>query len=300
MKARLAIGALLACLLLAACRGEALPPGTVASVNGELISLHSLQALLDSRSAALGVPPRPSVSEMRAKYRDALAILIAHALARQELEERGLAPRPEDLTEAISQIKEDYGAESLEGYLADASLREDDWRQLMRDHLALQTFTERVLLPSIRIPLPEVKAYYEEHRGELALPRSLRVCHAAAESAEALEAWCAGLGAADFVPGPLAQCVDITPGDAPDPWREDIKKLKPGACGRIIEQQGQWRVLGLVGRSQPRAPELSEIYGLIEGILLERKKTDAFNHWLERKAAASRILVNPELFPAGE
>lgn len=299
MNARiLYIFAILACCLcLCACQEESLPPGTIASVNGEPISLQSAQTLMDSRSAALGIPPRPSVAEARENYRQALAILIAHALARQELAARGLEISEKELNDEIDQIKRDYGDAGFDDFLAEASLREDEWRQLVRDYLVLRAFESRILLPSIKIPLEEAQAYYEEHKESFQLPASVYACQAGASSREALEAWCESLREPEFDPGPAGQCADILPQEIPDPWRDEMKKLKPGSCGKIIETDGQWRVMALIDRYSARTPGLAEVYALVESALLREKKLAAFNDWLTRKMAASKILASPALFP---
>lgn len=285
----------LVCTLLCGCKEPGLPPGTVASVNGENISLHSLQALLDSRSAALGIPARPSLAEMREKYRYALSILVAHALVSQELASRGIQPGEKDIEEAIGQIRDDFGAESLQEYFAEAFLREDEWRLLMRDHLAVKVFRERVLEPDLRISLDEVKKYYEEHKQSFIMPAIVRICHALADTREELARWCEP--GSEFEKSQFAQCMDVTEEYIPEPWAAEAKKLKPGQCGRIIGQDGQWKGIALLRRDEPAEPRLSEIYGLIEARLLEEKTLAAFDKWLAQKLAASHILVNPELFP---
>lgn len=288
----------LALFVLCGCREQPLPPGTVASVNGELINLHALQALLDSRSAALGIPRRPSVADMRERYRYALSILIAHALVRQELAKLGIEIDEKDVDEAIEQIKEDFGADNLEEYFTEAFLREEEWRQLMRDQLSVRAFTERVLAPAARVSLAEIKQYYNDHRESFMMPRAIRICHAQAAEKEELEAWCRAENSDEFERSPLSRCMDTRPETVGEPWAKELKKLAPGKCGRIIEQDGQWRALALARRYEEGARQLSEVYALIESLLQEEKKLTAFNKWLEQKLAQSRILASPGLFSA--
>lgn len=282
--------------LLSGCTEHELPPGTVASVNGELISLHSLQTLLDSRSAALGIQSRVSVAEMQQNYRQALAILIAHTLVRQELAARNMEVSEKELNDAINQIKDDFGEESLSGFLAEAALREEEWRQLMRDHLALKTFTERILQPSIKISLDELRSFYEEHKKEFELPPSALVCYAASDSKSALEAWCRALADREFEPAPMGHCQEVPIADLPLPWQGELTKLKSRSCGKIIEQENQWRVAGIIDKYNARLPELAEVFPIVENAILEQKKLAAFEKWLENKIAKARILGAPALF----
>lgn len=282
-----------------ACETQ-LPPGTVASVNGEYISLHSVQALLDSRSASLGIPARPSVSEMQKNYGHALAILVAHALVRQELASHGIEISESDLQMAIDGIKEDFGEVSLSEYLAEDFLREEDWRQLLRDQLALEAFTDRILLPSIQVTLPEVRAWYEEHQQDFNLPEILDICYASADDPKKLETWCntegnSGPGTELFI-----QCQQTVAEYVSPPWHSGIKKIKPGACASLEEIDGKWRTLKLISKNPARRLPLPEVYALVENIVIEQKKLAAFNAWLENKLANSTIVALPELFAFDE
>lgn len=286
-------------LFLAACK-PALPPGTVASVNGEYISLHSVQALLDSRSASLGIPARPSVSEMRKNYAHALSILITHALVRQELAARGIEISEADMELAINGVREDFGDVSLTEYLAEDFLREEDWRQLFRDQLALEAFTERVLLPSVRVSLDEIRAWYKEHQEDFKVPENYNICYGSAKSREELEAWCKDAGSEKFDAGSCAQCQQTLPEMVPSPWQAEVKKLKPGSCARPAEIDGLWRTAAVIDRQPARILPLSEVYALIENIIIEQKKLAAFDQWLERRLADSSILALPDLFAREE
>lgn len=277
------------------CDRQATPQGTVASVNGELIHLHSVQALMDSRSAALGIPSSPSVAEMQKRYGRALGTLIVHTLVRQELARRGMAVTDEDLDKAIAQIKRDYTEGSLEDFLADAYLREDEWRQLMRDYLALEIFTSRVLLPSIHIRLDEVKDYYSRHVRDFDMPETWRICLKSGETRTDLEAWCAHLYDV-MPPEPGVQCMTMLESEIPQAWQRDIRKIRPGSCGRILEQEGQWRVAAVLARNGAGTRKLSDIYAVIEQMLLDEKKNAAFEEWLERKLAKADIRVAPDIF----
>lgn len=282
-------------VLFCGCHEKPLPPGTLACVNGELIHMSAVQALLDSRAASQGLRLRPAVSEMRSSYREALATLMAAALARQELAERGLAIDEKKLDEAVAQVKKDYASAGQEDVWADSVLREDEWRQLAAGQLALELLIRQVLAPAIKISLADIRAYYEEHSKEFTLPAWGRVCFLEGEKPE-LEAWCAAVDADNT--SPVATCMDARLAHLPEPWVKNLART--GACGKIIEQEGHWRAVAVVSRSQPEKLLLSEAYGLIENILLAERRQAAFETWLEKKLAASSVLVNPELFAAEE
>lgn len=279
--------------VLGACVDENLPTGVIATVNGEPITLHAVQNLLDSRSAGLGLQSDTTFEEIRRNYGKGLAVLIANTLVRQELESRGIAPSEQDLDLAIERISSDYGEQSLEDTLEDNALRLEDWRQLMRDHLALEVFRNQILLPTIKIEYQEIKNYYQDHKKDFILPETVRVCFLSASQREEIQDWCSKIKNHDFLDDSVAQCVEVTLKEIPQPWNREIKNLKPMNCGIIRDEEGEWQSVALLEKRPERLPELSEVYPLVEKILLEPRQTAAFEQWLEHKSATARVLVAP-------
>lgn len=280
---------------LCACDRDKIPQGTVASVNGELISLHSVQALLDSRSSALGIPSSPSVSDMRKRYGNALSVLIIHTLVRQALAQRGLAVSEDELDKAIEEIKSDYTGGSLEDFLAAAYLREDEWRQLMLDYLSLQAFTNRVLLPSIDISLDELQDYYKKHSKDFTMPETWRVCFKSGSTRLETLAWCNHLY--EGMPTEAGvQCVTLVEKEMPQPWQGELKKIKPLNCGKIVQEGAEWRSAAVMERFPAGKRKLSDIYALVENNLLNEKKNAAFEKWLEQELATADIKAAPDIF----
>lgn len=294
MKKRIVFFLMLA-LCFCACKEQAPPAGVVATVNGEPVYLHSLQTLLDSRTAALGIPPRPSLDEMRNNYAQALSVLITHALVRQELEQKGISLHESDYAALMDDINRDFSGESLDGVLDDSSIRKDDWQQLVRDYLALETFRRQVLLPGIKTDLDEVKAYYRQHEADFLVPASMNVCFVSSEKKEEVENICASAAKAAASDNPAVQCMDADAGELPAPWQNDAKNMKLFDCGKISEQYGAWRSMFVTRKDRERLAPLAEVYPLIDNILLAQKKDAAFDKWLESRIAASDIKVSPEL-----
>lgn len=282
-------------LFLCACGEDRFPPGVVALVNGEPITLHSVQNLLDSRSMGSMLQADTSFEDLRANYGRAVAMLIATTLVRQELEERGIAPDQKELDQAIERIRSDYGEGGLEEFLEEAYLRPDDWKQLMRDHLAMEVFRNQVLLPTIKIEFQDIKNYYQEHRKEFVLPETARACFLSSLKREEVQAWCSDVRSRKFLDDAVAQCVEVAINEISQPWNRELKSLKPMSCGKIREEDGEWQAVALLERTPERAPELSEVFPLVEKILLEPRQSAAFEQWLAQKSATAKVLVAPGL-----
>lgn len=289
------LGVFLFCPFFLACSEKPLPPGVVATVNGDPVTLHEVQTLLDSRSAGLGLQSDATFEEIRINYGKALAMLVVNTLVRQELQERGLAPDKNDLEQALERISSDYGEESLEEYLADASLRPEDWRQLMADHLALEIFRNQILLPGIKIEFQDVKNYYQEHKKDFILPETAMTCFLAAPRREDIQDWCQNIKFRILAEDNVAQCVEVPIREIPQPWNKELRNLTPMSCGKIREEDGEWQAVALLEKKGERTPELSEVFPLVEKILLEPKQAAAFQHWLEQKLAASKVMVTAGL-----
>lgn len=282
-------------LALCACSEDRFAPGVVALVNGEPITLHSVQNLLDSRSMGRALQADTSFEELRGNYGRALSMLIATTLVRQELEERGIAPDQRELDQAIERIRSDYGEGHLEEFLEEAYLRPDDWKQLMRDHLAMEVFRNQVLLPTIKIEFQDIKNYYQEHKKEFVLPETARACFLSSMKREEVQAWCADVQEHKFMDDGVAQCVEVVISEISQPWNRELKSLKPMSCGKIRDEEGEWQAVALLERIPERAPELSEVFPLVEKILLEPRQSAAFEQWLAQKSATAKVLVAPGL-----
>lgn len=297
--ARLAL--FVCCFMLAACFEARLPEGVVATVNGEPVYLRTVQALLDSRSAALGTMQRPSLDNMKRQYGDALGTLIIYALVRQDLRDLQIPVTDAALEAAVAAIRADYGGqEGLARFLADESLDENEWRVLMRDHLAMQSFEKRILLPGIRVSLDDVRAYYKEHETEFNLPETLDVCLISAVERQFVDGFCAS-----FIPGRpareeqardlLLQCQEMSLAQLPPAWRKKTEKLAAGQCASPVQEDGRWYGLALAGRNPAHKMGMAEAYPLIENILRQQRKEAAFERWLTAALERAQVRVNPDL-----
>lgn len=280
------------CVAGASCYESSAPAGVIAKVNGENIYLHSLQMLMDSRSGSLGIAHGPSLDDMQKNYMSALAIIIAQTLARQELAQKGINPDGPEYDHFRGSLDEDFNAESLDEVLNSASLRRDDWENLVKNSHAMEIFKTRVLQPSIRIGLDEIKHYYSEHKADFTLPELYNICLASSPDRENLRKWCAAKGNAPDAKDVRIQCLDTEGNELPDNFR-GVKNLEPGQCSSLKEENDLWLGLMMRDKMPVRKVPLAEAYVMIENILLAQKQTEEFENWLAGKIASSNIEVAP-------
>lgn len=289
------------CLLLAnlcACEEKQAPAGVLATVNGEPITLLAAQSLLDARSAAAGVPARPSAEDMKKNYARALSTLIAHTLVRQELADRKMAVDPANVDAAIAELDNYYGPGGLEKFLDDASMRIAEWRQQMLDHLSLETFKNEILMPGISVSLDEIRDYYKNHEYDFQLPDNCRLCFLSARNSKAITDWCVDMDSQKLFPELEVECLYATTGDVPPDWQKAVQSMKAGTCLPPRENDGEWHSVALLEREKGKKMNIVQAYALIENIIIEKKRQAAFDNWLQKKIEASRIMIRPELADA--
>lgn len=287
----------LACLFFTACLQARLPEGVVATVNGEPVYLRTVQTLLDGRTSAGGAWETPSLKIMKSRYGDALGTLIVNALVRQELARRKITVNDEDMEKILAEVRADYGQEDFSRIFTDESLNETEWRNLLRDHLSMRRFERNILLPGIKIDLPAVRAYYQEHAAGFRLPETLNVCFAAAERREDLEAYRDGFSNAVAAPSHSVseQCQNILPQDVPPQWQKTLNNLADQTCAVSVARGPTWETLCLRQRLAAGTVAVAEAYALIEHQLLEKEKQTAFRRWLEANLALADIRVSPKI-----
>lgn len=292
---------LVCCLFLGGCLEGRLPEGVVATVNGDPIYLRTVQALLDGRSAALDTMQRPSLENMKRQYGDALGTLIIYALVNQELRNLQIPVTDSAVESAVAHVRADYGGEEeLVRFLAEESLDVNEWRLLMRDHLAMQSFEKRVLLPGIRISLDNVRGYYKKHEAEFNLPETLDICLISAPDRQGVDSFCASFASVGPVREELAgevllQCVEAGAAQLPKESQKGLEKLAPGQCLPPRQEGDRWLGLALVRRNAAHVMSVAEAYPLIENILREREKEAAFERWLTAALSRAQVRVNPDL-----
>lgn len=281
-------------LLFTGCSDTDLDPGIVAKVNGEAITLHSIQTLIDCRSASMGIPPRPLLDEMKKNYVNALKILIIHKLVRQEMKERRLIVDDRTFNQYIRSIIDDYGEDDFKKFFQDSYIREDDWLQLMYDFLALETFKSHLLLPTIKISKEEIKAYYNANESRFKIPDTINLCFLSATSEKLINDWCVDLKKELLTHTEYVQCGDLSLKDIPEPWQQEVGRLAPNSCAKIVYDNGMWKTVAVLDKPGKKTLDIINVYALIENILLQQKQQGAFDKWLNQKIKKSRILVTPE------
>lgn len=276
-----------------------LPRGILATVNGEQISLGRVQLVVDGQQM-LGATS--SFDDMRGAYARALQCLIVTRLMERELAKNGLLPDRETIDAASRQYLADYTPEELQKTLGESGVSEEDWLELMRDrHIAI-LFGQHILLDRLHIPLGEIRAYYQQNKEQFTAPDRYGLCNVLHADKARLEAFCAALGkgeSASATEPPLhASCMDVRRDELPDALQALAKKGRTGVCAPLERADEFWLAAWLAPMHKAREIPLHEAWPVIEALLRDSEKYQAFADWLALALARADIRLAPEIAPA--
>lgn len=278
--------------ILSACTEANLPPGVVATVNGEAITLRRVEALYDTTGAGLIVAQSPSVELLRRQYGAALTTLVAETLIRQELDRAGLSISDEDVRQAEAEIRSNYPEGGLEDFLREEYIDPESWRELLRQRLSVQRFQEKILRLRIRISADEVRSYYEKHKEEFVRPRRVAlqvIMGVEKEEAEKARAALAEGKEPVETSTLYMQTLRLPYDRLPPQWQKDLKNTPPGKPTPVRELDGLFQCLVLVEDIEACQLSVVEAYRAIEAVLVEEKQEAVFDEWLSETLSKAKI-----------
>ncbi len=281
-------------------RAEGPGKDVVAIVNGEPISLRMLEAVQDFGSVGLGVSRQDSVDSLKKQYGEALAALIVRTLVMQELKKASLEPSETQLEQLESTVRKDYDDDEFERELTEDNISLDVWRKLMRLHLAVEIFADNFLKNRVYVPLDEMEAFYEAHKTQFKVPRTLTLKYVSGdEQALVASARSDYLKHSKSVLDDRLVVVDVNMrGESvPQEWRKEVLALSPGQATAVKSYAGHYHFVSVTGIRPERQLSLLEAYPLVESILLEGKLDREFGEWLRKAVALSSIKMSTHLLP---
>jgi hypothetical protein len=278
------------------CSRESLPSGTVATVNGQPISLRLLNAVQAlSYFQRAGASPDLSVDALRKQYGIALASLIVHSLVAQELRKLGLEVPPERLRMEEARIRADYPGGEFEQALLETQMDIQTWRELLHNQLALELFAEKVLSRNVKPSLEDIQAYYAQHEKDFSYPASLYlriISGADQDQVESARAILLETPDALLPPGLLEQKTAMPKSSVPDEWRKDVDALRPGEISPVRGGQFQYQAVQLLEEVPANRMSVVEAYSLVEQAFFEQKIEEKYQDWIEQAVQKASIRVS--------
>jgi hypothetical protein len=280
----------------AGCSRESLPAGTVATVNGQPISLRLLNAVQAlSYFQRAGASSDLSVDALRKQYGIALASLIVHSLVVQELRKMDLEVTPERMLAEEARIRADYPGGEFEQALLETQMDIQTWRDLLHNQLALKLFAEKVLSRDAVPSQQEIQAYYARHERDFSYAASLylRIISGADHNqVESARAALLGSPTTLLPPEVLEQKTAMAKASVPEEWRKDVEALKPGEISPVRKRQFQYQAVQLLEEIPASRLNVVEAYPLIEQALIEEKMDERYADWVEQAVRKADVRVS--------
>lgn len=198
-----------------------LPHQTIATVNGDPITLAELLAVHETSTFITSTSLPYSVDLLKEEYHFILQELITHALIRQEIEARGILVTEIDLQNAEREKRASYAmqdhlemsrrhqentrlygekAEALQkidtfsDLLLEQGISLEDWRTMLARQVMKRVFLEQVIEPTILLQAEDIEAAYRAHPELLTLEKRVQCCLFHVNSRETAEAVLCALG----------------------------------------------------------------------------------------------------------
>lgn len=295
-RALCALGLCLVLSLLNGCGEKPLPPGVVATVNGQPITLRQVEAVYDTSPRPLVLAQSPSPELLQTQYGEALSVLVLRELVKQELERRGYTVSDSEVAAAEAEIRADYAPEDFEAALQEEYIDLDAWRELLRQRLEMERFQRRVLRPRIRISADEIRAAYEANPAQFHLPRKVDLVVYSENSKVQAEALRKAFVEGKIPDRKLEQTSLRLPfSRLPPVWQKDFANARPGAVSNLVEVEGVFQFARLEREIPQRRLKLVEAYPQVEAVVVERKIEPVFDLWLEEATREATVRVLPAL-----
>ena len=305
MKLRYLTFALLSALALmaAGCGGggsKAVPGDAVAVVGSQTITKAQFNFLLDGakRTYAARKSPFPKIgtTQYKSLQDQAVQYLVQESELEQKAKDLGVTVSDKDVTARLAQIKQQYFGGSEAKYQAQLKTQGLTETQIKSD-LRAQILSEKVynkVTSDVKVSDKDIQAYYLAHKSDYSQAASRDVRHILVNNkklADQLESQLKN--GADF--GKLAKKYSKDPGSAANGGKLTVSKgqtvpefdkeaflLKLNEISPPIHTQYGWHIIQALSAVKPaKQTPLKDVKDSIKQQLLQTKKTDAMNKWVD-------------------
>ncbi len=162
------------------CKNEKVqyPEGTIAAVNGEVITQDNLDtemAMARQQFAGMDQLDEEQLTKIR---EDILDNLISRRVLYQESKKKGIAIDYSPVEERLSEIKKQFPMENgFENMLDKIKLTEDALKTQLLEGMTIQKLIEQEVINNLKISDEDTKAYYNEHTDLFKQPEKMKASH---------------------------------------------------------------------------------------------------------------------------
>jgi peptidyl-prolyl cis-trans isomerase C len=285
--------------------GGGLPDHILAQVNQEQISVDEFDRELKE------VILEPGKEGKGEGYRDLkrayLDQVIERKLLAQEARRVEIRVSPEELNQAIFEIKKDYPGKGFDERLSLKGITLEDWKGRLEEKLLAEKMVRSVLQFQGEISEKEAMEYYETHRSSFQLGPKVRVRQiVVADGEEAIQilkrlkkgerfeklAQEKSLGPEKNKGGDLGT---FGPGEKPAEF-DQVFRMEPGTISDVIKSPYGYHIFKLEEKVEAREIPLSEAKPGILQELRRKKEQEEYQRWIKDVRKKASVKVNSKWF----
>lgn len=283
-----------------------IPVGTVAKVNGTVITIDELKKRYDMLMMQLQDESILDTSAVEEIYAQILLDMIVEVLIEQALIAQDVPIDESEVESTIAEIKKDYTTENFNDMLAERYIEYDVWRQAVRARYLETLFIQQVVQPKVIIQAEEVESFFEKNKDIFVVPAHVEGIIVASENKKEVETIVALLQRGDSV----AQMIKRYPNAYVEKNVFDITLFSDALAKVIlaapskkvapIEKNADDMYMAVIVENVMKqgSKKLAEVYPLVERQLLDEKSVELFQEILASMIDSATISVAPQFEPA--
>jgi parvulin-like peptidyl-prolyl isomerase len=284
--------------------GGGLPDRILAQIDGEQISVvefeREFQELMLEPGA--GTPER-SLSDLKQAFLDQM---IERKILVQEARRVGIKVTPEEVNQAISEVKTDYPGEGFGEKLGLKGMTLEEWKRRLEEKLLAEKMIRTSLRYRGEITEKEALQYYEKHPELFQVKEKIKARQiVVADGEDALQilkrlkkgenfeklAREKSLGPERVEGGDLGY---FSKGERPAEF-DEIFSMEVGAISEVIRSPYGYHVFKLEKKTEPRQISFEEAKGGILEELRQRRGEEEYQRWLKGLKGKAKVKINKRL-----
>jgi parvulin-like peptidyl-prolyl isomerase len=297
----LVIGLVLSALWGCSQQEARLPENIIAQVNEEQIQVEAFDREYKELILEPGrETPRAGREDLK---RACLDQVIERKILVQEARRLGIKISPEELNQAVSEIKKDYSGEEFGETLGLRGMTLEEWKVRLEEKLLAEKVIRSVFHSQEKVDEKEALRYYEDHRSSFQIGQRVRVRQiVVADGEEAIQilkrlkkgerfekvASEKSLGPEKLQGGDLGY---FSQGERPSEF-DCVFSMEVGAISDVIKSPYGYHIFKLEEKIEPRQIPFEEAKAGILQDLGQKRAEENYEKWLKGLKEKAKVKIN--------
>jgi parvulin-like peptidyl-prolyl isomerase len=281
--------------------GTGLPEHIAAQVNEEQIPTEQFDR--EFKELILESDKDAKETDLGNLRRVCLDQVIERKILVQEARRLGMKVSPEELNQAISDIRTDYPGEGFGEKLGLKGITLEEWKIRLEEKLLAEKVIRSAFRSQEKIDEKEALQYYEDHRSSFQVGQRVRARQiVVADGEEAIQilkrlkkgeafekvATEKSLGPEKVQGGDLGY---FSPGERPTEFNH-VFNMEVGAISEVIKSPYGYHIFKLEEKIEPRLVSFGEAKLGILQVLAQKKDEENYQKWLKDLKGKAKVKIN--------